>query len=131
MGGHNAGADLDQLCEPADHTKVPLSPVYGLGIFLLLLMKQLRRRQLSRRAMDAVLFVRTKSVNLETSLREERRLVEAELRDIDTETVEVVSAIALDETSPQEEVELVCFIKRSHLYSSILQKYLHFFLKIV
>ncbi|EGC24805.1 hypothetical protein HMPREF9397_0648 [Streptococcus sanguinis SK1087] len=69
-------------------------------------MKQLRRRQLSRRAMDAVLFVRTKSVNLETSLREERRLVEAELRDIDTETVEVVSAIALDETSPQEEVEL-------------------------
>jgi len=29
----NAGADLDQLCEPADHTKVPLSPVYGLGIF--------------------------------------------------------------------------------------------------
>lgn len=69
-------------------------------------MKQLRRRQLSRRAMDAVLFVRTKSVNLETSLREERRLVEAELRDIDTETVEVVSAIALDEASPQEEVEL-------------------------
>lgn len=68
-------------------------------------MKQLRRRQLSRRAMDAVLFVRTKSVNLETSLREERRLVEAELRDIDTETVEVVSAIALDEMSPQEEVE--------------------------
>ena len=56
--------------------------------------------------MDAVLFVRTKSVNLETSLREERRLVEAELRDIDTETVEVVSAIALDEASPQEEVEL-------------------------
>lgn len=33
----NAGADLDQLCEPADHTKVPLSPVYGLGIFLCLL----------------------------------------------------------------------------------------------
>ena len=33
----NAGADLDQLCEPADHTKVPLSPVYGLGIFLYLL----------------------------------------------------------------------------------------------
>ncbi|MDN5011101.1 hypothetical protein PCY71_01730 [Streptococcus sp. SN3] len=60
---------------------------------------------MSRRAMDAVLFVRTKSVNLETSLREERRLVEAELRDIDTETVEVVSAIALDEMSPQEEVE--------------------------
>ena len=81
--------------------------------------------------MDAVLFVRTKSVNLETSLSEARLFVSAELRDIDTETVEVVSAIALDETSPQEEVELVCFIKRSHLYSSILQKYLHFFLKIV
>lgn len=80
-------------------------------------MKQLRRRQLSRRAMDAVLFVRTKSVNLETSLREERRLVEAELRDIDTETVEVVSAIALDETSPQEEVELQsneCSFVRDH-----------------
>jgi len=40
------------------------------------------------------------------SLRVARRLVVAELRDIDTETVEVVSAIALDETSPQEEVEL-------------------------
>ena len=40
------------------------------------------------------------------SLRERRRLVAAELRDIDTETVGVVSAIALDETSPQEEVEL-------------------------
>ena len=56
--------------------------------------------------MDAVLFVRTKSVNLETSLRVARPLVAAELRDIDTETVDVVSAIALDETSPQEEVEL-------------------------
>ena len=50
--------------------------------------------------MDAVLFVRTKSVNLETSLRLARRLVVAELRDIDTETVDVVSAIALDETRP-------------------------------
>ncbi len=56
--------------------------------------------------MDAVLFVRTKSVNLETSLRVARPLVAAELRDIDTETADVVSAIALDETSPQEEVEL-------------------------
>ena len=37
--------------------------------------EKLRRRQLSRRAMDAVLFVRTKSVNLETSLREARALV--------------------------------------------------------
>lgn len=36
----NAGADLDQLCEPADHTKVPLSPVFGLGIFLCLLERQ-------------------------------------------------------------------------------------------
>ena len=62
-------------------------------------MKQLRRRQLSRRAMDAVLFVRTKAENPETPLREERALVEAELRDIDAETRSVVSAIALDETS--------------------------------
>ena len=50
--------------------------------------------------MDAVLFVRTKSVNLETSLIEARRLVAADLRDIDTETVGIVSAIALDETRP-------------------------------
>ena len=39
-------------------------------------------------------------------LSEARPLVEAELRDIDAETAYVVSAIALDETSPQEEVEL-------------------------
>ena len=39
------------------------------------------------------------------SLREVRPLVEAEIRDIDTEMFGVVSAIALDETSPQEEVE--------------------------
>ncbi len=57
--------------------------------------------------MDAVLFVRTKSVNLETSLRVARPLVAAELRDIDTETIGVVSAIALDEMSLQEKVELV------------------------
>jgi len=81
--------------------------------------------------MDAVWFVRTKAVNFDPSLREARPLVEAKLREIDADTVGVESAIALDETSPQEEVELVCFIKRSHLYSSILQKYLHFFLKIV
>lgn len=68
-------------------------------------MKQLRRRQLSRRAMDAVLFVRTKSVNLELSLKEARQLVAAELRDIDAESVGVVSAIALNETNLQEEVE--------------------------
>ncbi|WP_260471111.1 hypothetical protein [Streptococcus cristatus] len=54
---------------------------------------------MSRRAMDAVLFVRTKSVNLETSLRLARPLVEADLRDIDTETVSVVSAITPDETT--------------------------------
>ena len=68
-------------------------------------MKQFRRRKLSRRAMDAVLFVRTKAVNLKSSLIEARRLVAAELRDIDTETVDVVSAIALNETNLQEEVE--------------------------
>ena len=39
------------------------------------------------------------------SLKEARQLVATELRDIDTETVDVVSAIALDETSPQEEIE--------------------------
>lgn len=68
-------------------------------------MKQLRRRKLSHRAVDAVLFARTKSVNLESFLRQARRLVSAELRDIDTETVDVVSAIALNETNLQEEVE--------------------------
>lgn len=62
-------------------------------------MKQLRRRQLSRRAMDAVLFVRTKTVNFATTLRNARQLSAAELRDIDIETVGVVSAIALDETT--------------------------------
>ena len=40
------------------------------------------------------------------SLRQVRQLVAAELRDIDAETVGVVSAIALDETTPQEEVEM-------------------------
>lgn len=49
--------------------------------------------------MDAVLIVRAKTVNLESSLREARRFVSAELRDIDAETVGVVSAIALDETN--------------------------------
>lgn len=49
--------------------------------------------------MDAVLFVRTKSVNLGSSHREAKQLVVAELRDINTETVGVVSAIALDETT--------------------------------
>ena len=50
--------------------------------------------------MDAVLSVRTKTVNLESLHREARRLVAAELRGIDTETVVVVSAIGLDETIP-------------------------------
>ena len=39
------------------------------------------------------------------SLREARRLVAAELRGIDTETVVVVSAIALDETTSQKAAE--------------------------
>ncbi len=50
--------------------------------------------------MDAVLSVRTKAVNLELSLRKARWFFSAELRDIDTETVVIVSAIALDETIP-------------------------------
>lgn len=55
--------------------------------------------------MDAVWFVRTKAVNFDTSLREAQTLVEAELRDIDAETVGAVSAIDLDEMNSQEEVE--------------------------
>ena len=39
------------------------------------------------------------------SPREVRVLVEAELRDIDAETVGVVSAIALDETTSQKAIE--------------------------
>ncbi len=39
------------------------------------------------------------------SLRVARPLVAAELRDIDAETAYVVSAIALDETSSQEEIK--------------------------
>ena len=56
--------------------------------------------------MDAVLFVRTKAVNFDTSLREAIRLVVADHRDIDTETARVVSAIALDETTLKKTVEL-------------------------
>ena len=55
--------------------------------------------------MDAVLFVRTKAVNFDPSLREARRLVVAELREIDADTVGVESAIALDEMSSQKAVE--------------------------
>ena len=40
------------------------------------------------------------------SLREVRPLVEAEIRDIDTEMFGVVSAIALDETTSQKAVGL-------------------------
>jgi len=46
--------------------------------------------------MDAVLFVRTKSVNLGGSLREARLSVVVELRGIDTETVSIVSAAYFD-----------------------------------
>lgn len=60
---------------------------------------------MSLRAVDTVLSMRTKTVNFATTLREAKQLVVAELRGIDAETVGVVSAIALDETSPQEEVE--------------------------
>jgi len=55
--------------------------------------------------MDAVWFVRTKAVNFDTSLREERWLVVAELREIDADTVSVESAIALDEMTSQKAVE--------------------------
>lgn len=77
---------------------------YALRV-LLLFAKQLRRRQLSLRAMDAVLFVRTKAVNFDPSLREARRLVEAELREIDADTVGVESAISLDEMTSKKAVE--------------------------
>ena len=60
---------------------------------------------MSHRTVDAVLFARTKTVNLESFLRQARSLVVAELRDIDIETVNVVSAIALDETTSQKAVE--------------------------
>ena len=58
----------------------------------MLLMKQLRRRQLNLRVVDAVFFMRTKAVNFETTLRAVRPLVEAEFRDIDTERISIVSA---------------------------------------
>ena len=60
---------------------------------LLLLTKRDRRTKLSRREVDAVLSARTKNVNFESSLRETTPLVEAELRDIDTDKRSVVSAI--------------------------------------
>ena len=62
----------------------------------MLLMKPVRRTKLSLRAMDAVLFVRTKSVNPETSLRNARQLSAAELRDIDIEEVSIVRAAYFD-----------------------------------
>ena len=84
---------------------MPRIPSLRIGDFLLLLTKCLRRRQLSRRAVDTVLFVRTKTVNHERFLREARRLVVAELREIDTDTVGVESAIALDEMTSKKAVE--------------------------
>lgn len=60
---------------------------------------------MTRRAVDAVLFVRTKAVNFDPSLREARPLVEAELREIDAYTIGVEGAIALDETTSQKAVE--------------------------
>ena len=84
---------------------MPRIPSLRIGDFLLLLTKQLRRSQLSRRAVDTVLFVRTKAVNFDTSLREARRLVVAKLREIDADTVSVESAIALDEITSQKAVE--------------------------
>lgn len=60
---------------------------------------------MSRRAVDTVLFVRTKTVNHERFLREARPLVEAELREIDADTVGVESAIALDEMTSKKAVE--------------------------
>ena len=62
----------------------------------MLLTKPVRRTKLSLRAMDAVLFVRTKSVNLGSSHREARSLVEADLRDIDIEEVSIVRAAYSD-----------------------------------
>ena len=59
-------------------------------------MKRVRRKKLSLRAVDTVLSVWTKSVNLETSLREARPLVEADLRDIDIEAVSIVRAAYFD-----------------------------------
>ena len=60
---------------------------------------------MSRRAVDTVLFVRTKTVNHERFLREARRLVEAKLREIDADTVGVESAIALDVMTSKKAVE--------------------------
>ncbi|MBX9097585.1 hypothetical protein [Streptococcus gordonii] len=51
------------------------------------------------------MFVRTKAVNFDPSLREARRLVVAELREIDADTIGVESAIALDEMTSQKAVE--------------------------
>ena len=66
----------------------------------MLLMKRVRRKKLSLRAVDTVLSVWTKSVNLETSLREARPLVEADLRDIDIEAVSIVRDAYFDKIRP-------------------------------
>ena len=59
-------------------------------------MKRDRRTKLSLRAVDTVLFMRTKTVNFATTLREARQLVTAELRDIDIEEVSIVRAAYFD-----------------------------------
>ena len=46
--------------------------------------------------MDAVLFVRTKTVNFATTLRNARQLSAAELRDIDIVEVSIVKAAYFD-----------------------------------
>ena len=51
---------------------------------------------MSLRAVDTVLFMRTKTVNFATTLREARQLVTAELRDIDIEEVSIVRAAYFD-----------------------------------
>ncbi len=84
---------------------MPRIPSLRIGDFLLLLTKRVRRKKLSRRAVDTVLFVRTKTVNHERFLREARPLVVAELREIDADTVGVESAIALDEMTSKKAVE--------------------------
>ena len=62
-----------------------------------LLTKRVCRTKLSHRAVDAVLFLETKAVHLEETISQARALVEAELRDIDAEEWNDVSARSLNE----------------------------------
>ena len=55
---------------------------------------------MSLRAVDTVLFMRTKTVNFATTLREARPLVEADLRDIDIEAVSIVRDAYFDKIRP-------------------------------